>query len=184
MLLRTYALALIVAALPAAAQKGSNDHWNAVGPGAMGEDRITREVRHVLLTLPYYGVFDNLEYSVNGNTVTLYGQVVRPTLRNDAASVVKGIEGVSKVDNRIQVLPLSEMDDRIRMAVYRAVYSDPSLNRYALEAVPPIHIIVDNGKVTLVGVVSSTGDKNIAGIRANGVSGVFSVENQLRVEQM
>jgi hyperosmotically inducible protein len=178
--IRTYVLAVGLAALPALAQKESADRTNTLPSAA--QDRITREVRHELVMLPYYGVFDNLAYSVNGGTVTLLGQVTKPTLKSDAGNVVKRIEGVTKVDNRIQVLPLSDMDDRIRMATYRTIYSEASLNRYALQAVPPIHIIVDNGKVTLVGVVASEGDKNLAGIRANGVPGVFSVANELKVE--
>ena len=176
-----YACAVVLAALPAVAQKGSANRQNALQPGAMGQDRISREVRHELVMLPYYGVFDNLAYSVNGSQVTLYGQVTRPTLKSDAGNVVKRIEGVTSVNNQIQVLPLSDMDDRIRMAEYRAIYSEPSLNRYAMQAVPPIHIIVDNGKVTLVGVVGSQADKNLANIRANGVPGVFSVTNDLQV---
>jgi len=151
-------------------------------PGAASQQRITREVRHELVMLPYYGVFDNLEYSVTGSTVTLLGQVTRPTLRSDAANAVKGIEGVTNVTNNIQVLPLSPTDDRIRLAEYRAIYSQPGLDRYALQAVPPIHIIVDNGHVRLVGVVASQADKDLAGVRANGVSGVFSVKNDLRLE--
>jgi osmotically-inducible protein OsmY len=151
----------------------------ASGPA---DNRIVREVRHELVMLPYYGVFDNLAYSVNGRNVTLMGQVTRPTLKSDAEHVVKNIEGVEHVDNKIQVLPLSSMDDRIRMAEYRAIYGQTGLDRYALQAVPPIHIIVDNGHVTLEGVVANQGDKDMAGIRANGVSGVFSVTNNLRVE--
>ncbi len=151
--LRTYVLVLVLAAVPASGQKGSADRNNALYPGSVGQDRISREVRHELVMLPYYGVFDNLAYSVNGGTVTLYGQVTRPTLKSDAGNVVKKIEGVTSVNNQIQVLPLSDMDDRIRMAEYRAIYSEPALNRYALQAVPSIHIIVDNGKVTLVGAV-------------------------------
>jgi len=147
-----------------------------------GQDRIAKEVRHELVMLPYYGVFDDFEYSVNGNTVTLMGRVTRPALKNDAESAVKHIEGVERVDNQIEVLPLSPMDDRIRIAEYRAVYGEPGLDRYALQAVPPIHIIVDNGHVTLVGVVASQEEKDLAGIRANTVSGVFSVDNKLRVE--
>ena len=147
-----------------------------------GTDRITREVRHELVMLPYYGVFDNLAFRVDGGTVTLLGQVTRPTLKSDAENVVKGIEGVERVQNEIQVLPLSSMDDRIRIATYRAIFSQPGLDRYAMQAVPPIHIIVDNGKVTLEGVVANQGDKDRAGIQANGVSGVFSVTNNLRVE--
>jgi hyperosmotically inducible protein len=149
---------------------------------ARGLDRIQREVRHELVMLPYYGVFDNLAFRVDGTTVTLLGQVTRPTLKSDAENVVKDIEGVEKVVNQIEVLPLSPMDDRIRLATYRAVYSTQGLDRYALNAVPPIHIIVNNGKVTLEGVVANEADKNLAGIKANGVSGVFSVTNNLRIE--
>ena len=147
------------------------------------EERIMREVRHELVMLPYYGVFDNLAYKVDGFTVTLMGQVTRPTLKSDAENVVKKIEGVEKVKNEIEVLPLSPNDDRIRRATYRAIYGHSGLDRYALQAVPPIHIIVTNGNVTLEGVVANEGDKNLAGIRANGVSGVFSVKNNLRVEK-
>src|ERR1035438_1858102 len=150
-------------------------------PGAKSEDRITHEVRHELVMLPYYGVFDNLAYRVDGGTVTLLGQVTRPTLKSDAGRVVKQIEGVDRVDNQIQVLPLSPMDDQSRLAVYRAIYGHPGLDRYALHAVPPIHIIIDSGKVTLEGVVSTQSDKDMANIRASGVSGIFSVVNNLRV---
>ncbi len=134
--------------------------------------------------LPYYGVFDNLEYRVDGSAVTLMGQVTRPTLKSDAENVVKRIEGVDRVINNIEVLPLSPNDDRIRMQVYRSVYGQPNLNRYAMNAVPPIHIIVNNGNVTLVGVVANESDKNIAGIQASGTPGVFSVKNNLRVESV
>ena len=150
--------------------------------GKASQDRVSREVRHELVMLPYYGVFDNLAYRVDGSTVTLLGQVTRPTLKSDAGNVVKGIEGVERVDNQIQVLPLSSMDDGLRIAEYRAIYGHPGLDRYAMQSVPPIHILVDNGKVTLEGIVANQGDKDQAGIRANGVSGVFSVTNNLRVE--
>ncbi len=143
---------------------------------------LASEVRHELVMLPYYSIFDNLSYRVDGSVVTLFGQVTRPTLKSDAENVVKRIEGVTRVINDIEVLPLSPMDDRIRIAEARAIYGFPSLNRYALGALPPIHIIVKNGNVTLEGVVSSQADKNTAGIRANGVPGVFSVKNNLRVE--
>ena len=171
--------AVLFAAAPSFSQE---DRDRAVQPGARSEDRITREVRHELVMLPYYGVFDNLAYRVDGGTVTLLGQVTRPTLKSDAGSVVKQIEGVDKVDNQIQVLPLSSMDDHSRLAVYRAIYGHPGLDRYALQAVPPIHIIVDSGKVNLEGVVSTQADKDMANIRASGVSGIFSVVNNLRVE--
>ena len=145
--------------------------------------RLEKEVRHELVMLPYYGVFDNLAFKVEGYKVTLLGQVTRPTLKKDAERVVKSIEGVETVDNQIQVLPLSAQDDRIRLAVYRAIYGHPALNRYALLAVPSIHIIVNNGEVTLEGIAASEGDKTIANMQANGVSGVFAVKNHLRVER-
>jgi hyperosmotically inducible periplasmic protein len=146
------------------------------------EARLEREVRHELVTLPYYGVFDNLAFKIDGYKVTLLGQVTRPTLKNDAEEAIKRVEGVESVDNQIEVLPLSPNDDRIRIAIYRAVYRQASLSRYALQAVPPIHIVVKNGGVRLEGVVATEGDKNLAGVRAKGVSGVFSVTNNLRVE--
>ena len=146
------------------------------------QSRLMREVRHELVTLPYYGVFDNLMYKVDGGTVTLLGQVARPTLRSSAENVVKQIEGVERVVNQIEVLPNSPNDDRIRIATYRSIYGQTALNRYALRAVPPIHIIVKNGNVTLEGVVANEGDKNIANMQANAVAGVFSVKNNLRVE--
>src|ERR1700735_2607335 len=151
-------------------------------PSAKSQDRITREVRHELLMLPYFGVFDYIAFKVEGSTVTLLGQVVRPTLKSDAENVVKHIEGVEKVDNQIEVLPPSPMDDRLRVRLYRTIYGYPSLEKYALGVQKPIRIIVKNGNVTLEGVVDNEGDKNIAGIRANGVSGIFSVTNTRRVE--
>ncbi len=144
--------------------------------------RLESEVRHELVMLPYYGVFDNLQFQVNGDKVTLLGQVARPSLKTSAERAVKSVEGVASVENKIEVLPTSSHDDNIRAATYRAIYSQPALQRYQLRAVPPIHIIVKNGNVTLEGVVANEGDKNIAGIQANGVSGVFSVANNLSVE--
>jgi len=142
---------------------------------------LIREVRHQLILLPYYSVFDNLSFRVEGDTVILEGQVVRPTLKSDAEGVVKNIEGVGRVLNNIEVLPLSPMDDQIRKAVYRAIFSEPGLSRYAESAVPSIHIIVKNGRVTLEGVVDNEADKNLANVRANEVPGVFSVTNNLVV---
>ena len=153
----------------------------AAAPSAAATARITKEVRHELLMLPYFSVFDNLSYKVDGYNVTLMGQVTRPTLKSDAENVVKKIEGVEHVDNQIELLPLSPNDDRIRRAVYRAIYGFPALQKYALGVQQPIRIIVKNGNVTLEGVVDNEGDKNIANIRANGVSGVFSVKNNLQV---
>ena len=152
-------------------------------PSARSQERITREVRHELLMLPYFGVFDNIAYKVDGFTVTLYGQVVRPTLKSDAGNVVKHIEGVEKVDNQIEVLPVSPMDDGLRLRLYREIYGYPALEKYALGVQKPIRIIVKNGHVTLEGVVDNETDKNLAGLRANSVPGVFSVTNSLRVEQ-
>ena len=144
-------------------------------------EKLSKEVRHQLVMLPWYSVFDNLAYKVEGDKVTLYGQVTRPTLRSDAEAAVKSIEGVSSVVNNIEVLPLSPMDDQLRRAVYRAIYGDPGLSRYSIQAVPSIHIIVKNGNVTLEGVVDNETDKNLAGLRANGVPNVFSVKNNLVV---
>jgi len=153
----------------------------AAAPSAAATARITKEVRHELLMLPYFTVFDNLSYKVDGYNVTLIGQVTRPTLKSDAENVVKRIEGVEHVDNQIEVLPVSPNDDRIRRAVYRAIYGYPALQKYALGVQQPIRIIVKNGNVFLEGVVDNEADKNIANIRANGVSGVFSVKNNLQV---
>ena len=147
-------------------------------------DRITKEVRHELVMLPYYGVFDSLSYKVDPNgTVTLIGQVARPVLKSDAEGAVKHIEGVTKVVNNIEILPTSPMDDQIRRATYRAIFGNPALNEYQLRAVPPIHILVKNGHVTLEGVVARDMDKQIAGVQANSVPGVFSVTNNLIVEE-
>jgi len=150
-------------------------------PSARAQERITREVRHELLMLPYFGVFDYIAYKVDGYNVTLLGQVVRPTLKSDAENVVKHIEGVEKVDNQIEILPPSPTDDRLRLRLFRAIYNYPALQRYELGVQKPIRIIVKNGRVTLEGVVDSESDKNLAGLRANTVSGTFSVTNNLQV---
>ena len=145
--------------------------------------RIAREAMHELLMLPYYSVFDNLAYKVDGTTVTLLGQVITPGLKPDAEAAVKKIEGVSNVVNKIEVLPPSSQDDRIRREEYRAIYGSDGLYKYAMGAIPSIHIIVNNGHVTLTGVVDNAGDKNLVGIRANGVPGVFGpIKNELQVE--
>jgi hyperosmotically inducible periplasmic protein len=151
-------------------------------PSAKAQERIVKEVRHELLMLPYYGVFDDIKFRVDGYTVTLLGQVTRPSLKSDAENVVKHIEGVEKVNHQIEVLPASPMDDRLRLELYRAIYGYPALERYALGVQKPIRIIVKNGHVTLEGVVDNEGDKNFAGMRANGVPGIFSVTNNLQSE--
>jgi hyperosmotically inducible periplasmic protein len=145
------------------------------------QENLVKEVRHQLLLLPYYSVFDNLLFKVDGDKVTLMGQVVRPTLKSDAESAVKSIEAVASVDNQIEVLPVSPMDDQLRRAVFRAIYADPALSRYGMSALPSIHIIVKNGHVTLEGVVDSESDRNLANLRANAVPNVFSVSNNLTV---
>jgi hyperosmotically inducible protein len=145
------------------------------------QQNLIKEVRHQLVLLPYYSVFDNLVFRVQGSKVILMGQVVRPTLKSDAEAAVKSIEGVTSVENDIEVLPTSPMDDQVRRAVYRAIYGEPALSRYALSAVPSIHIIVKNGNVALEGVADNDSDKNMAGLRANGVPNVFSVKNNLVV---
>jgi BON domain len=142
---------------------------------------LTKEVHHVLVMMPYLTLFDNLEYRIDGTKVTLIGQVVRPSLKEDAGRAVKSIEGVTDVDNQIQVLPPSPMDDGIRHQEFRAIYGFPSLSRYAWGAIPQIHIVVDNGHVTLYGIVDTQGDKDTAGLRANTVPNVFSVTNNLQV---
>lgn len=141
--------------------------------------RIVREVRHRILMLADFGVFDNIAFKLNGYDVTLIGQVTRPILKSDAEREVKRIEGVERVVNRIEVLPVSFHDDRLRRDVFRAIYGYGPLQHYGVGSNRPIHIIVNRGHVTLVGIVDSQADKNIAGIRANGVFGVFSVTNNL-----
>lgn len=164
------------AALSFAAMSG-----NAATAALNNNNRLSAQVRHELVMLPYLSVFDNLEYRVDGTRVILLGQVIRPTLRSSAERVVERIEGVSGVENRIEVLPLSTFDNRLRIALYRAVYGNPAMLRYRMPVHAPIRIVVRNGDVTLKGVVDSEMDRNLAGIYANGVSGVFSVTNDLRV---
>ncbi len=157
--------------------------WSQRPETAKSQDRIEREVRHELVMLPYYGVFDHLAFQVSGYTVTLTGQVTRPTLKSDAESVVRRIEGVERVNNQIEVLPLSPSDDRIRVAEYRSIYGSGGLERYGLLSIQSVHIIVKGGHVTLEGTVANAADRNIANIRANGVPGVFSVTNNLQLEK-
>jgi hyperosmotically inducible protein len=156
----------------------------ALGNTALAQSaNIIKEIRHELATLPYYGVFDWLEFEVRpDNTVVLRGQVVRPTTKADAEARVKDIEGVSRVINEIEVLPVSPQDDRLRIALYRTLYGwNSPLFRYAHQAVPPIHIIVKGGRATLKGVVDNKADANLAYIRARGVPGLFEVKNELTV---
>ncbi|HWY67484.1 MAG TPA: BON domain-containing protein [Terriglobales bacterium] len=165
------------------AQAQSGNTQLAIRPGTPDpkEQRIVKEVRHELVMLPYYSLFDDLEYSVNGDTVTLLGAVTNPTLKKDAENVVKRIEGVNKVNNQIKVLPPSPMDDRIRQETARAISRQGGLYRYFMGAVPSIHIIVDSGHVTLKGVVDNEADDTQARLAANQVPGVFSVKDELQV---
>jgi hyperosmotically inducible protein len=148
---------------------------------AADQQRLAQEVRHQLLLLPRYTVFDNLAYRVDGDSVLLTGTVTDPVKKSDAEGAVKGIEGVAKIDDQIKVLPASPMDEQLRRAEFRAIYSFNGLDRYGFQANPSIHIIVDGGHVTLEGVVDNQADKDAAGIRANTVPNVFSVTNNLQV---
>lgn len=144
--------------------------------------RLEKQVRHELITLPFLSIFDSLSFSVDNGNVILSGATVRPTIRTQAEAVVKRLEGVAHVDNRIEVLPLSPFDDQLRLRVARAVYGYGPLNRYALGANPPIRIVVKNGNVTLEGWVANEMDRNLAFVRANGVAGAFQVKNSLQVD--
>jgi len=144
---------------------------------------LEERVRHELAMLPYLNVFDDISFRVDHGTVTLFGQVTRPVLKSDAAGVVKNLEGVARVDNQIEVLPLSPMDHQIRMREYRAIYGYAPLQRYGMGVIPSIHILVKNGNVTLKGYVSNPMDKQLAYVRANGVAGVFSVDNQIQIDR-
>lgn len=167
-------VATILAVIPAFTQ--------ATGPGE-NERRLTEQVRHELVMLPYYSVFDHIQFRVEGDRVILLGKVSRPTLKTAAGRVVKHIEGIKEIDNQVKVLPLSSFDDRIRLGVYRALFRNDMLSRYSLGAMPSIHIIVENGDVALEGSVATDAERNVAGMMANGVSGVFSVQNNLRVDR-
>lgn len=181
------------------------------------EQELIEKIRKELVTLPYYGCFDFLTFKLEGTTVTLGGYAMRPSLKEDAARELKGIERISKIENEIEVLPLSPNDDRIRWATFRTIYRDPVLSRYvpggglsngqfsrrrggaffggpfenwnmpAGTSEPlgsyPIHIIVKNGNVILVGVVDNKTDSDRANILANGVSGVFNVKNLIEVDR-
>jgi hyperosmotically inducible periplasmic protein len=170
-------------ALPAVQKDKTPQHQDPYLRGPADESTLIKEVRHNLLMLPYFGVFDDLGFNVNGSTVTLTGQVTKPTLKSDADGAVKKVPGVTNVVNNIEVLPLSPMDDQTRIATYRAIYGDPSLaTRYGYSAAPSIHIIVKNGNVRLEGVVANTMDKQVAETRAKTVANVFNVQDDLQVE--
>jgi osmotically-inducible protein OsmY len=176
-------LLILFASLLALVTLGTAQDAQRDQPSAKSQERIIKEVRHELLMLPYFGVFDYIAFKVDGSTVTLLGEVVRPGLKSDAENSIKHIEGVEKVDNQIDVLPPSSMDDGLRIQLFRAIYQYPALQKYELGVQKPIRIIVKSGRVTLEGIVDSEGDKNIAGVRANGVPGIFAVTNNLQVSK-
>ena len=153
------------------------------GTGNPPAQDLPSQVLHQLVMIPYYSVFDDLNFSVDNGVVTLTGDVVNPVVRTDAEGSVKHIPGVTQVVNKINILPPSGMDNHIRAAEYRAIFGYSDMYRYAMGAIPSIHIIVDFGHVTLVGVVNTDADKNVANIRANSVPGVFSETNNLRVAE-
>jgi hyperosmotically inducible protein len=155
----------------------------AAMPTNPAQVRIQKEVRHELLMLPYFTVFDNIGFQVDGDTVTLIGDVTQPVLKSSAENVVKHIEGVGQVVNKINVLPPAPMDSQSRVALYRAIYGFPALEKYAMGVQKPIRIIVNMGKVMLEGVVDTQADKDMVGLRANTVPGIFSVTNNLQVVQ-
>lgn len=181
------ALAVLAGALllsfSAVAKDKDDKHMDPYVAGPANEARLIKDIRHALVTLPRYGIFDDLGFNVNGSTVTLVGEVVQPVLKDDAGFAVKHVEGVTSVVNNIEVLPLSGVDDQSRRAVYRAIYGDPQIStRYGYQALPSVHIIVKNGHLRLEGVVANEFDRNLIGVKANGVPGIFSVQNDLQVE--
>jgi len=178
---RRYHLLLSFVLLACSAMSVSGQSQMSAQASGPAQSRVQREVMHELLMLPYYNVFDSIAFQVNGDTVTLLGWVTQPVLKSDAENAIKHIEGVSRVDNKIDVLPPSPIDDQLRLQLFRAIYGFPSLEKYSLGVQKPIRIIVNNGHVSLEGVVDSQGDKDTAGIRAKGVPGIFSVENNLRI---
>ncbi len=177
-------LTVLISALTAGALAAQAGHGQGPAGSQRMQDRISREVRHELVMLPQLTIFDNLQYKVDGPAVTLMGQVRNAVLKDSAEKVVRKIEGVEQVNNQIEVLPPSSGDDRIRLAVAHALFAEDSpLFRYSMGSVPPIHIIVKSGHVALEGVVDSQSDKDMASIRANGIPGVFSVDNHLQVQK-
>jgi len=172
---------VVFAALVSQTMLAQQNQRQKLGGSAPSEQSISQEVRHQLLLLPYYNLFDWLAFKVNGGSVTVMGQVTDPSVKSDAEGAVKGVKGVESVKNEIEVLPPSPNDDLIRRQEYRAIYGYDGLGRYAWGPYPAIHIIVKNGNVTLMGAVDSQADKDMANIRARGVPGVFSVTNDLTV---
>jgi hyperosmotically inducible periplasmic protein len=170
--LKRFVMAAILVAIPVFANTNNDNNSKP----------LAEKVRKELVMLPWLSIYDNLSFRIDGDTVTLFGSTIRPTLKSSAANVVKKVEGVNRVVNEIEVLPLSPFDDRIRIATARAIYGYAPLQRYGLGANPSIRIIVKNGNVSLQGVVASEMDRNLAFMRANGVFGSFTVTNDLRID--
>jgi hyperosmotically inducible protein len=176
--LATGALLLIV--LPVLGAQSSSGRGSAASD-EKAATKLSREIHHEIAILPFYSVFDSIHFTLNGKKVILTGQVLRHSLREDAEEALKSIEGVGAVENKIEILPASPSDDELRRAIYRAVYEDSTLAPYAVQNVPPVHIIVNNGNVALEGWVESLADKNLAGRRAGNVAGVHNIKNDLVV---
>jgi hyperosmotically inducible periplasmic protein len=174
-------LALVSASLGAHQVCGQNPAKKAVASEEAPNATLLREIHHQILVLPFYSVFDSIKFSLEGHRVTLTGQVLRRNLKEHAEAAVKSIEGVDVVVNQIEVLPPSPADDDLRDAVYRALYEDSTLARYAIQNIPPVHIIVKNGVVALEGSIDSVSDKNLAATRAGSVANVSAVRNNLVV---
>jgi len=146
--------------------------------------QLASDIDAALLRLPYYDVFDSLGYQIGDHgTVVLTGQVRTPWLKSSAEKAVKRVAGVDTVVNNIEILPVNINDDRIRVAVYRSLFYDSTLDRYAMGANPSIRILVKNGQVTLEGFVGNEMDKTIAGMKARQVFGVFGVTNNLTIDK-
>lgn len=174
-------LVLLLAAMPAVSQTGSPA--KPAKPEEKADTTLAHAVHHQLQEVPFYSVFDYLSFSVDGKKVTLLGQVQRPTLKAQAEAAVKSLEGVAAVVNKIEVEPASAADHELGRNVYRAIFEDHTLQKYAVEAVPPVHIILKNGAVNLEGTVDSEGDKTLAGNLASKVSGVSNLRNNLVVRK-
>ncbi len=159
--------------IPASARAAKSEEKHTVS--------LSREIHHEIAVLPFYSVFDSINFTLEGSRVTLTGQVLRRSLKENAEAAVKSIEGVGEVVNKIEVLPASPSDDELRRAVYRALYEDSTLARYATQNIPPVHIIVKGGSVGLEGTVDSPSDKNLAAARAGSVAGVANIKNNLVV---
>jgi hyperosmotically inducible periplasmic protein len=175
-------LAVWLVSLPGIMPLEAQTPANTKPAGSDEKPALPREIHHQLELLPFYSVFDIIAFTTNGGEVTLTGQVLRPTLKHDAETTVKSLEGVTSVVNHIELLPISASDDELRRGIYRAIYESSSLARYAVQTVPAIHILVKGGDVVLEGWVGSLDDKNLAGTRASGVANVRSVKNNLVVQ--